>query len=81
MRNVTQAKTNMFSWTLLLTTDNLTLQLDPQTKRLSDLMDVHTLNIIPLVGKCAANERMVPHPGRAFLTSRNLTQLRLQNMQ
>jgi hypothetical protein len=42
MRNVTLTGTNMFSWTLLLTTDNLTLQLDPQTKRLSDLTDVHT---------------------------------------
>jgi hypothetical protein len=32
-------------------------------------------------GNCAANGRMVPHPGRALLTSRNLTQLRPQNMQ
>jgi hypothetical protein len=30
---------------------------------------------------CAANGRMVPHPGRALLIPRNLTQLRLQNMQ
>jgi hypothetical protein len=30
------------SWTLFLTTDDLTLQLDPLTKRLSDLTDIHT---------------------------------------
>jgi hypothetical protein len=42
MHNVTPTGTNMFSLTLLLTKDDLTLQLDPQTKRLFDLMDVHT---------------------------------------
>jgi hypothetical protein len=42
MRNVTPMGTNMFSLTLLLTTDDLMLQLDPQTKRLSDLTDIHT---------------------------------------
>jgi hypothetical protein len=42
MRNVSPTGTNMFSLTLMLTTDDLTLQLDPQTKRLSDLAEVHT---------------------------------------
>jgi hypothetical protein len=42
MLNVTPTGTNMFSLTRLLTTDDLTLQLDPQTKKLSNLTDVHT---------------------------------------
>jgi hypothetical protein len=55
MHNVTPTGTIMFSLTLLLTTDKLTLQLDPQTKKLSDLMDECSWNAVPLVGKSAAN--------------------------
>jgi hypothetical protein len=40
--HVTLTGTNMFSLTLLLTTNDLTLQLDPQTKRWSDPTGVHT---------------------------------------
>jgi hypothetical protein len=42
MRNVTPKGTNMFSLTQLLTTDDLTLQVDSQTKRSSNLTNVHT---------------------------------------
>jgi hypothetical protein len=39
MRNETQTGTNMFSLTQLLTIDDLTLQLDLLTRKLSNQMD------------------------------------------
>ncbi len=42
MRNVTLMGTNMFSLTLSLTIDDLTLQLDLLTRKLFDQMEGHT---------------------------------------